>query len=108
MTRHWEGPEVSHIARHPRQATELCVILGGMTDDLLDDLRTCARSFRRAEAILKSRRDTVYLGIIAASNAGIPQKQIVEATGFTREHIRRIVADGHKDLGTPASSADAS
>ncbi|WP_213453562.1 hypothetical protein [Rhizomonospora bruguierae] len=74
----------------------------------LDDL---ARAFRRAEAavpeaerdaaakIAKARRDkdlarqALAAGIVEAWRAGTSQAEIARRTGYSREHIRRILRE---------------
>lgn len=67
-----------------------------MSDQDLAEIRAASRAFRRAEVALKQRREALYALVIAASDAKVQQKAIAEATGFTRETIRRIVADEEK------------
>jgi len=38
------------------------------------------------------RRNRLGDALLAATEAGVRQKELVEATGYTREHIRRLVA----------------
>jgi hypothetical protein len=78
------------------QATDLCVILGGMADDDLAEIRAATRALRRAVAAEEQKRTHLHALVVAARTAGIPQKDIAEATGFTRETIRRIVDDAKK------------
>jgi soluble P-type ATPase len=94
-----------HPDRPPRQATDLCVILGGMSDEDLAAIRAASRAFRRAEATLKQRREALYALVIAAADAKVQQKAIAEATGFTRETIRRIVDDEKKRRAEAANAA---
>lgn len=96
MTRHCNVAQTRQPGRPALEATNLCVILGGMTDEDLAKIRAASRAFRRAESALKQRREALYALVIAAADAKIQQKAIAEATGFTRETIRRIVDDDRK------------
>lgn len=72
------------------RAYPLCVILTGMTDRLL----AAARRFRRAEKAYEQAREELAAMIVAAAlDDGVKQVDIVKATGYTREHIRRLVDD---------------
>lgn len=58
-----------------------------------DALTEATRAYRRAEAALEKRRAELAAAIAAAARAGTRQVDIVATTGYTREHIRRIVRD---------------
>lgn len=72
-------------------ATQLRVILGDMD---IPTLIAKAKAFRRAEGIAEERRHDLTAAILDATAAGIRQSEIVRITGYTREHIRRLVRDG--------------
>lgn len=57
-----------------------------------DALAEAARAYRRAEAAVIKRREELAEAIVAADRSGVRQVDIVRVTGYTREHIRRIVA----------------
>lgn len=71
----------------------MCVILFAMSTEGLDRLRAAARAYRRAENVAKQRRTDLVDLIVEAATAKVEQKAIVEATGFTREHVRRILRE---------------
>lgn len=50
-----------------------------------------ARAFRRAEHTLEKRRLELAAAIADATVDGVRQADIVRITGYTREHIRRIL-----------------
>nr|WSX52224.1 helix-turn-helix domain-containing protein [Streptomyces sp. NBC_00974] len=56
-----------------------------------------ARRFREAEARSEILRQELAAAIREADADGVPQKDVCEVTGYTRQQIRRIVkasADG--------------
>ena len=53
-----------------------------------DDLRAAITRYEQATEEAREERDNT---IRAAKKSGMPQKEIVEATGYTRETIRRIL-----------------
>lgn len=61
-----------------------------------DALTEAARAYHRAEAAAAKRRRELAEAIVAADRAGVRQVDIVAATGYTREHIRRIVRDAEQ------------
>ncbi|MFF0378801.1 hypothetical protein [Actinoplanes missouriensis] len=61
-----------------------------MTDKQLAD---ALRSFKRAESVLDERRQELFKAIgRAIVENGERQAAVVEQTGYTREHVRRICA----------------
>jgi hypothetical protein len=62
-----------------------------------------ARRFRDAEKRTEILRQELAAAIRAADTDGLPQKDICEATGYTRQQVRRIVLAGEGDdtLGAP-------
>jgi hypothetical protein len=58
-------------------------------------LADVARAFRRAERVVEQRREELAAAIVQADKDGMRQVDIVRATGYTREHIRRIIRDAH-------------
>lgn len=82
---------LSHlIVRHLCSASWGAVILSAMADELAK-LADAARAFRRAEATLEKRRMDLADAIVEAAIAGVRQSEIVKITGYTREHVRRII-----------------
>lgn len=63
------------------------VILSVMTSDL----ERATRAYHRALAAVDKRRDELAEAIATSAEAGIRQVEIVRITGYTREHVRRIV-----------------
>ena len=62
------------------------------------DLITKTKAFRRAETALEERRLALAKSIWMASFRGMRQAEIVRITGYTREHIRRIVRDRMSEI----------
>lgn len=83
-------------------AYPLCVILTVVTESLLG----AARRFRRAEkAYEQAREELAEEIVVAALDQGVKQIDIVKATGYTREHIRRLVDDERKRRAQAAAPA---
>lgn len=59
-------------------------------------LEEATRAFRRTEATLKKRRVELAAAIVRAHSEGWRQVDIVKVTGYTREHISRIVDAANK------------
>lgn len=59
------------------------------TDDIAKARRAYAQAIEKAE---QQRADTFARAIAE----GMPQKDIIEATGYSRETVRRIVMKGQK------------
>ncbi|MEU0965653.1 hypothetical protein ABZ357_09585 [Streptomyces sp. NPDC005917] len=54
-------------------------------------LEHIARRFRDAETRAEILRKELAAAIRQAARDGVPQKDICEATGYTRQQVRRIV-----------------
>lgn len=59
----------------------------------MTDLEKAAQEFRAATAALDAARDRLAVAIVAAAKSGARQAEIVRATGYTRETVRRICRD---------------
>lgn len=68
-------------------------------------LAQLARRFRDAEARTEILRQELAVAIRQADVDDVPQKDICEATGYTRQQVRRIVKAGDAD-SDDAQSAD--
>jgi CRP-like cAMP-binding protein len=96
-----EDASTRHLVRHPWRAYAVCVILSDMSDRLL----AAARRFRRAERAYEQAREELAEAIVgAALDEGMRQVDIVDATGYTREHIRRIVDEARRKRMQAAQS----
>jgi hypothetical protein len=56
-------------------------------------LQKAAAAYKRAQAIAEERRKELAAAIVEADAAGTRQVDIVAVTGYTREHVRRILRD---------------
>lgn len=61
-------------------------------------LTQMAQRFRDAETRAEILRQELAEAIRQASADGVPQKDICEATGYTRQQVRRIVLAGGSDV----------
>ncbi len=65
-------------------------------DGVTTPLHKATAAYRRAQAAVEQRRNELAEQIVRAAAEGVRQVDIVEITGYTREHVRRIVRDaGH-------------
>jgi predicted transcriptional regulator len=55
-----------------------------------EELAKAADAYRRAQDELAAARSSLAEKIIDAARAGMPQREIVRLSGYTREHVRRI------------------
>ncbi|MGW2617373.1 hypothetical protein [Streptomyces sp. NPDC001500] len=60
-------------------------------------LEHMAGRFRDAEQRTEILRQELAVAIRQADADGVPQKDICEATGYTRQQVRRIVLAGEED-----------
>jgi hypothetical protein len=64
-------------------------------DPVTTPLHRATAAHKRALAAAEERRKELVTAIREADADGMKQVEIVKITGYTREHIRRIVAGGH-------------
>lgn len=70
-------------------------------------LQHVAGRFRESEARTEVLRQELAAAIRAADADGVPQKDICEATGYTRQQVRRIViAADDADPATAVPQSD--
>lgn len=69
-----------------------------------DDVAEARRVY--AQAIKDAERQRA-LTFARAIDQGMPQKDIIEATGYSRETVRRIISDGRKLTERPVSGEEA-
>lgn len=60
-------------------------------DRAVVDLEASARAFVDAQAAAEAARQRLAASIVDATRAGVRQTRVVEITGYTREHVRRLV-----------------
>lgn len=58
---------------------------------MTSELEQAVRAYRRAEKGLEQRRDELADLVVRASNEGVPQVELTRVTGWSREHIRKLV-----------------
>lgn len=56
----------------------------------MSDLASLGARFQREQAQLEATREELHACILAAIEAGVRQRDIVSATGYTREHVRQL------------------
>ena len=80
----------------------MCPYNEGMTPERLAELARAARTTLAAHNDAIAARNAA---IVEAARHNIPKPSVVEATGLTKEQIRRIERDGgapHRQAGRPA------
>jgi activator of 2-hydroxyglutaryl-CoA dehydratase len=60
-------------------------------EQAMTNVRTATRKYRTAQQRQEDAREQLAAAIREASAAGARQVDLVNATGYTREHIRRIL-----------------
>lgn len=56
----------------------------------MSDLASLGARFQREQAQLEATREELHACILAAVEAGVRQRDIVSATGYTREYVRQL------------------
>lgn len=69
-----------------------------------DRLLAAARAFKRAKRAYEQSQQELHAAIVEAADDGAAQVDIVKATGYTREHIRRLVEDARKKRAEAAQT----
>jgi hypothetical protein len=64
------------------------------------------KAFRRAESLTEERRLELANAIVSASVGGVRQSEIVRITGYTREHVRRLVRDAAAEASAAMDEED--
>lgn len=60
-------------------------------------LEQLAQQFRRSQDRTEHLRKTLATAIRLADGDGVPQRDICEATGYTRQQVRRIIVSPEPD-----------
>lgn len=68
-----------------------------------DELTQAAKTYRRTEKAHEEARQALKQAAVAAMAAGVKQTEVVKATGWTREYLRRLRKDGSADGGDGGS-----
>lgn len=63
------------------------------TEETLARLRKAVRAKKIAEDRAESARGALALAMADAIQEGAKQSEVVELTGYTREHVRRLVRE---------------
>lgn len=58
---------------------------------MIERLTVAARQYKRDRERLEKSREALAETVIEATREGVPQVEIVRATGWTREQVRLIV-----------------
>lgn len=61
------------------------------TEETVDHLRKAVRARYAAEKRAKEARHALAVAMADAVRGGMKQSEVVKATGYTREHVRRLV-----------------
>ncbi|MEU5633501.1 hypothetical protein ACH47C_26775 [Streptomyces rishiriensis] len=69
-------------------------------------LEHMAGRFREAEQRTEILRQELAVAIRQADADGVPQKDICEATGYTRQQVRRIVLAGDTEIAKPETTTE--
>lgn len=93
---------VHTVKSRPRSAclprTRVSVRLRYVTDkeQARAELLAAARAFKRADAVMKQRREALRNAIVRSGSAGETKSQIARDTGYTREYVTTLLADAAK------------
>lgn len=70
------------------------MLCGTMLDVARERLVEAAAEFRRIEEELERARAALAQAIVEAGKAKMPQTEIIRISGYSREHVRRLLRDG--------------
>lgn len=68
-------------------------------------LEQLAQQFKKSKDRTENLRKTLAMAIRLADGDGVPQKDICEATGYTRQQVRRIIVSPESDEDGGAATA---
>lgn len=87
-----------------RVATPMCEHVDmPVTEETVAALRKAVRAKTAAEKRADDARAALAIAMADAMREGMKQSEVVELTGYTREHVRRLVRE--VDEQRPADSA---
>jgi len=69
-------------------------VCGTMLNVTREKLVEAAAEYRDLEARLVTARGNLAEAIVEAAKAKMPQTEIIQITGYSREHVRRILREG--------------
>lgn len=61
-----------------------------MSGDPRDDLRAAGDEFKAVRTSLDQARAQLQPLMVAALKAGVPQREVIELSGYTRESVRTL------------------
>lgn len=61
---------------------------------LIARVRDALADVREAEDLAKARREDLAQAVADATTAGVPQKDLIAATGLSRERVRQLTRAG--------------
>ncbi len=71
-----------------------------------DPVVRASRRYRQAEHASTARRIELIVELGKATAAGRKQKDLIAATGFTREHVRRLIRTYQREMAKPDPFGD--
>ena len=80
------APRVASLSGH--------TVCGTMLNVTRERLVEAATKYRALEAQLATARGSLAAAIVEAAEAKMPQTEIIQITGYSREHVRRILREG--------------
>lgn len=83
------------------------ITCGTMLNVARERLVKAAAEYRRIEADLVTARSKLADAMYEAAQAGMPQTEIIKISGYTREHVRRIVRQVAKEREEQGSKVGA-
>jgi hypothetical protein len=74
----------------------------------MEDLKKLARAWRRADTALVEARRALSVALLEATEAGTPQRELVELTGINRETIRLMCQRAREERAQRGSAQTSS
>jgi hypothetical protein len=74
------------------------------TEETVAALRKAVRAKTVAEKRADDARASLAIAMADAIQAGMKQGEVVDLTGYTREHVRRLVREVEEQRAKPAES----
>jgi hexokinase len=88
-----------------REATSMCEHAGmPATEETVAALRKAVRAKKTAEDRAEAARAALAVVMADAIEAGMKQSEVVAVTGYTREHVRRLVREVEEQRAKSAES----
>lgn len=77
-----------------------------ITDVTRENLVEAAAEFRRRKDEFDLARKKLAEAMVAAAHAGMPQTEIIQISGYNREHVRRVLRAGGVERKTTGTAED--